>query len=403
MKKTIIMRRFSLVLVASTLATLSSLAQNSVIISGQDPNRRVITTAVPFLTFAPDSRHSAMGDVGVATTPDANSAHWNAGKIAFIKEKTSFSLSYSPWLGKLVNDMSLSYLTGVFKIDELSAFAFELRYFNMGDIQLTDGRGNELGTFNPRDMAIGGSYSRKLSPYLGMGISGRFIYSNLAGNINTAGGNDSKPGIGLGMDVGLYYQKPTMAMGKNGVFSWGVNISNVGPKISYNSAEDLDYIPTNLRVGSSYALLIDPANKITFALDFNKLLVPTPPIYVNNEDGTLATDSNGNPIIAAGRNPNRSLMSGIFGSFNDAPNGAAEEIQEITASMGLEYLYDSKFAFRTGYFSENLNKGGRKYFTIGAGIEIKKLQVDFSYLVPQILNHPLAETLRFSILYTIPD
>lgn len=403
MKKTIIMRRFSLVLVASTLATLSSLAQNSVIISGQDPNRRVITTAVPFLTFAPDSRHSAMGDVGVATTPDANSAHWNAGKIAFIKEKTSFSLSYSPWLGKLVNDMSLSYLTGVFKIDELSAFAFELRYFNMGDIQLTDGRGNELGTFNPRDMAIGGSYSRKLSPYLGMGISGRFIYSNLAGNINTAGGNDSKPGIGLGMDVGLYYQKPTMAMGKNGVFSWGVNISNVGPKISYNSAEDLDYIPTNLRVGSSYALLIDPANKITFALDFNKLLVPTPPIYANNEDGTLATDSNGNPIIAAGRNPNRSLMSGIFGSFNDAPNGAAEEIKEITASMGLEYLYDSKFAFRTGYFSENLNKGGRKYFTIGAGIEIKKLQVDFSYLVPQILNHPLAETLRFSILYTIPD
>lgn len=394
---------FFLLFVVVTLVCQPVLAQNSVIISGQDPTRRVITTAVPFLTFAPDSRHSAMGDVGVATTPDANSAHWNAGKIAFIEEKTSFSLSYSPWLGKLVNDMSLSYLTGVFKIDALSAFAFDLRYFNMGDIQLTDGKGNELGTFNPRDMSIGGSYSRKLSPNLGLGISSRFIYSNLAGNINSAGGNDSRPGIGLGMDVGLYYQKSTRALGRDGTFSWGVNLSNIGPKISYNSAVDLDYIPTNFRIGTAYAMQINQTNKITFALDFNKLLVPTPPIYANNEDGSLATDINGNPIIAAGRNPNRSLMSGIFGSFNDAPNGIAEEIQEITTSFGLEYLYDSKFALRTGYFNENLNKGGRKYFTFGAGIEIKKLRVDLSYLVPQMLNHPLAETLRFSILYTIPD
>lgn len=394
---------FTFLLAVFTLAILPALAQNSVIISGQDPTRRVITTAVPFLTFAPDSRHSAMGDVGVATTPDANSIHWNAGKIAFIKNKTSFSLSHSPWLGKLVNDMSLNYLAGVFKIDELSAFAFDLRYFNMGDIQLTDGKGNELGTFNPRDMSIGGSYSRKLSPNLGLGISSRFIYSNLAGNINAAGGNDSRPGVGLGMDVGLYYQKPTTAMGKDGMFSWGVNLSNIGPKISYNSAVDLDYIPTNFRIGTGYEIQINAANKIIFALDFNKLLVPTPPIYANNEDGSLATDSSGNPIIALGKNPNRSLMSGIFGSFNDAPNGISEEFQEITTSFGMEYLYDSKFAFRTGYFNENLNKGGRKYFTFGTGIEIKKLRVDLSYLVPQVLNHPLAETLRFSILYTIPD
>lgn len=196
--------------VVFALATFSSFAQNSVIISGQDPNRRVITTAVPFLNFAPDSRHSAMGDVGAATTPDAYSAHWNAGKLAFIKEDLGFSLSYSPWLGKLVNDMSLSYLTGFKKIDENSAWGFDLRYFNMGDIQLTDGRGNELGEFNPRDFALGTTYSRKLSQNLGLGVSARFIYSNLSGNISSAGGAEAKPGVSVGADIGLYYQNPPL-------------------------------------------------------------------------------------------------------------------------------------------------------------------------------------------------
>lgn len=385
------------------LTTLPGLAQNSVIISGQDPNRRVITTAVPFLNFAPDSRHSGMGDVGVATTPDANSAHWNSGKLAFVDQKMGFSLSYSPWLGKLVNDMSLSYLTGFFRIDENSAFGFDLRYFNMGDIQLTDGRGNELGEFNPRDIAIGGTYSRKLSQNLGLGISSRFIYSNLSGNISSVGGNESRPGIGVGVDVGLYYQKQIFAGSKDGSFSWGVNISNIGPKITYNSAEDLDYIPTNFRIGSAYSVNLDPQNTITFALDFNKLLVPTPPIYSTNEDGTLATDENGNLIIEAGKDPNRSLISGMFGSFADAPDGFSEELQEVMISFGVEYSFDEKFALRTGYFSENPNKGGRRYFTVGLGLDINKLGVDFSYLVPQTQNHPLAETLRFSLLYTIPN
>lgn len=385
------------------LTTLPGLAQNSVIISGQDPNRRVITTAVPFLNFAPDSRHSGMGDVGVATTPDANSAHWNSGKLAFVDQKMGFSLSYSPWLGKLVNDMSLSYLTGFFRIDENSAFGFDLRYFNMGDIQLTDGRGNELGEFNPRDIAIGGTYSRKLSQNLGLGISSRFIYSNLSGNISSVGGNESRPGIGVGVDVGLYYQKQIFAGSKDGSFSWGVNISNIGPKITYNSAEDLDYIPTNFRIGSAYSVNLDPQNTITFALDFNKLLVPTPPIYSTNEDGTLATDENGNLIIEAGKDPNRSLISGMFGSFADAPDGFSEELQEVMISFGVEYSFDEKFALRTGYFYENPNKGGRRYFTVGLGLDINKLGVDFSYLVPQTQNHPLAETLRFSLLYTIPN
>lgn len=403
MKIKAVRSRKSILLIVFALAGFSSYAQNSVIISGQDPNRRVITTAVPFLNFAPDSRHSGMGDVGVATSPDANSAHWNSGKLAFIKEDMGFSMSYSPWLGKLVNDMSVSYLTGFKKIDENSAFALDLRYFNMGDIQLTDGRGNELGEFNPRDIAIGGTYSRKLSQYFGLGVSARFIYSNLSGNISSTSGSDARPGIGVGADIGLYYQKPIFIGTKDGMWSWGVSMSNIGPKITYNSAEDLDYIPTNFRIGTAYAVNFNSNNTISFALDFNKLMVPTPPRYQTNEDGTLATDENGELIIEAGQDPNRALISGMFGSFSDAPDGFREELQEFTVSFGVEYLYAQKFALRTGYFYENPTKGGRKYFTMGLGIDIKKIGIDFSYLVPQVQNHPLAETLRFSLLYTIAN
>ncbi len=401
MNKKAILRRKSILLIVFALAGFSSFAQNSVIISGQDPNRRVITTAVPFLNFAPDSRHSAMGDVGVATSPDANSAHWNAGKLAFIKDDLGFSLSYSPWLGKLVNDMSLNYLSGFKKIDENSAWGFDIRYFNMGDIELTDGRGNPIGEFNPRDIAIGGTYSRKLSQNLGLGISARFIHSNLSGSISSVGGAEARPGTGVGADIGLYYQKPTFIGSKEGTWSWGVTLTNLGPKITYNSAEDLDYIPTNLRIGTAYKINFNELNSLTFILDANKLMVPTPPIYQTNQDGTLATDENGNLIIAAGQDPNRALISGMFGSFSDAPGGFKEEMSEFTVSFGMEYLYTEKFALRTGYFYEDNTKGGRRYFTMGLGFNMKRLGLDFSYLVPQVQNHPLAETLRFSLRYSI--
>lgn len=401
MNKKAILGRKSILSIVFALAGFSSFAQNSVIISGQDPNRRVITTAVPFLNFAPDSRHSAMGDVGVATSPDANSAHWNAGKLAFIKDDLGFSLSYSPWLGKLVNDMSLNYLSGFKKIDENSAWGFDIRYFNMGDIELTDGRGNPIGEFNPRDIAIGGTYSRKLSQNLGLGISARFIHSNLSGSISSIGGAEARPGTGVGADIGLYYQKPTFIGSKEGTWSWGVTLTNLGPKITYNSAEDLDYIPTNLRIGTAYKINFNELNSFTFILDANKLMVPTPPIYQTNQDGTLATDENGNLIIAAGQDPNRALISGMFGSFSDAPGGFNEEMSEFTVSFGMEYLYTEKFALRTGYFYEDKTKGGRRYFTMGLGFNMKRLGLDFSYLVPQVQNHPLAETLRFSLRYSI--
>ena len=401
MNKKAILGRKSILSIVFALAGFSSFAQNSVIISGQDPNRRVITTAVPFLNFAPDSRHSAMGDVGVATSPDANSAHWNAGKLAFIKEDLGFSLSYSPWLGKLVNDMSLNYLSGFKKIDENSAWGFDVRYFNMGDIELTDGRGNPIGEFNPRDIAIGGTYSRKLSQNLGLGISARFIHSNLSGSISSVGGAEARPGTGVGADIGLYYQKPTFIGSKEGTWSWGITMTNLGPKITYNSAEDLDYIPTNLRIGTAYKINFNELNSLTFILDANKLMVPTPPIYRTNQDGTLATDENGNLIIASGQDPNRALISGMFGSFSDAPGGFQEEMSEFTVSFGMEYLYTQKFALRTGYFYEDKTKGGRRYFTMGLGFNMKRLGLDFSYLVPQVQNHPLAETLRFSLRYSI--
>lgn len=395
--------KFSIFLFITGLIAFTTKAQVSPVVSGQDASRRVITTAVPFLNFAPDSRHSGMGDVGVATSPDGNSAHWNAAKLAFIESDIGFSLSYSPWLGKLVPDMSLNYLTGYKRIDDVSAFGIDLRYFNMGSIQLTDGRGNELGDFTPRDIAIGATYSRKLSDNLSLGISARFIHSNLSGNLGSSTGNESQPGVSVGTDVGLYYTQEVLISGRDADWSWGANISNIGPKITYNSADDLDYIPTNLRLGTALDLPLDELNTLTLALDLNKLLVPTTPIYQRDENGNLVVDADGNLIIApnGGKDPNRPLISGIIGSLSDAPGGFKEEMQELMVSFGVEYSYDDKFALRTGYFYENPNKGGRKYFTLGVGFNFQNLGFDFSYLVPQQQNHPLAETLRFSLAYDI--
>lgn len=390
-------------LLAFAANQLESHAQISIPqLSGQDQNRRVIITAVPFLNFAPDSRHSAMGDAGVATSPDVNSAHWNAGKLAFIEDDMGFSLSYSPWLGRLVPDMSLNYLTGYKRIDNVSAFGIDLRYFNMGDIQLTDSRGNPLGDFSPRDIAIGGTYSRKLSDDLSLGISARFIHSNLSGNLSSAGGNESRPGVSVGTDVGIYHSSEIILSDKEVDFSWGINISNIGPKITYNSAEDLDYLPTNLRIGSALSIPMDEMNTITFALDLNKMMVPTPPVYEVDDNGQLVLDPDTNqPNIEAGLDPSRPLLSGMFGSFFDAPDGFGEEMREVMIAFGTEYSYDDKFAVRAGYFYENPSKGGRRYFTMGVGFKFNRLGFDFSYLVPQVQNHPLAETLRFTLLYNL--
>ncbi|MGL1887213.1 MAG: type IX secretion system outer membrane channel protein PorV [Reichenbachiella sp.] len=366
------------------------------VINGQDTSRRVITTAVPFLGFAPDSRSSGMGDVGVATTADANSVHWNNGKLAFIDHKYGASISYSPWLAKIVDDMSLIYLSGFYKIDRFQTVAISMRYFDLGEIQLTNDTGGSLGTENPREVAFDGTYSRKLSENLGIGVTARYIWSNLAGSVTGL----SQPAQSVAVDIGTYYIKDISIRGTQGDFSLGAHISNIGSKITYSTEEFEDFIPVNLRLGTALKLELDPFNTLTFAVDFNKLLVPTPPVYAFNEDGTPTIDpETGKQEIARGKDPDRNLISGMVGSFYDAPDGFPEEMQEIMIGFGAEYWYRELFSARTGYFYENDNKGGRQYFTLGVGFRYQKFGIDFSYLIPTEQDHPLAETIRFSLLF----
>ncbi len=369
--------------VAFTFITTAIQAQTTL---GGQTGRNVITTAVPFISFAPDSRASGMGDAGVATSPDANSVQWNNGKLAFVTQDYGGSLSYTPWLGKIVDDMSISYLSGFYKIDRLQAIGVSLRYFDLGSIDLRDINGAPEGIDNPREMALDFTYSRKLSESIGIGVTGRYISSNLSSQASSQN-NTPKKGTSIAVDLGVYYVKSIAIGGKNIDFSLGAHVSNIGQKVTYSNETNADFIPTNLRLGTALKTSLDPYNTITFALDFNKLLVPTPPTL--DEDG----------VIIAGKDDDRNLLSGMFGSFGDAPGGFNEEMKEISVSTGIEYWYRDIFAARAGYFYEHLDKGGRKYITVGLGFRYQKFGVDFSYLIPPEQNHPLAETVRFSLLF----
>lgn len=348
------------------------------VLSGQGGERNPITVAVPFVGFAPDSRASAMGDVGVATSPDVNSIHWNNAKLAFIDNDLGFAFSYSPWLGKIVDDMSLNYLSFFKKIDQTQAFGASLRYFDLGEIQKYDDQAFFQGVENPNELAVDASYSRKLSDRMGLGVTMRFIWSNIAGDLSQA--PDAKAGTSVAVDLGWYYTKPILLSGKNSEISFGAHISNIGQKITYSSTSNENFIPANLRLGTAFKTDLDPYNTLTFALDINKLLVPTPDSIANNTP---------------------TLLSGTFGSFGDAPRGFEEELEEITGSLGLEYWYRDLFAVRAGYFYEHVNKGDRKYFTLGTGFRYQIFGFDFSYLIPVEQNHPLADTLRISLLFNL--
>ena len=371
----------TLVVLAFIALSTSLHSQNSGVIAGQDTSRRVLTTAVPFLTIAPDPISGAMGDVGAATDPNSNSLHWNPAKLTFINKSAGAAFSYTPWLQRFVDDMSISYLSAFKKIDDTQAFGVAFTYFDLGDIQLTDGAGNELNTINPREFAIAGTYSRKLGNDLSIGVTGRFIHSNLSGGITVSPVTDPRPGTSIAADVGIYYRSRITLFKKDAQLAFGGVITNLGSKISYNSADEEDFIPTNLRIGSAISTFLDPYNKITWALDFNKLMVPTP-----QPDGSHL---------------DKSLIGGVFGSFGDAPGGIAEELQEVSISTGAEYEYKETFALRAGYFYEHVNKGNRKFFTMGVGFKYKDLGIDFAYLIPQFQDHPLAETLRFGITYDL--
>lgn len=388
-------RRISLAIILS-LPSLVVFGQFSIDdLAGQD-GTRVITTAVPFISFAPDSRASGMGDVGVATSPDANSVHWNNGKLAFIENSYGASISYSPWLGKIVDDMSLSYVSGYYKLDRIQTIGVSMRYFDLGEIQLTDDGGNPLGIENPREMAFDGTYSRKLTEKIGIGVTARYIWSNLIGSVTGA----AKPGKSFSVDLGFYYTNPIVIRGKDSELSFGAAITNIGQKVTYSNESEADFIPINMRLGGAVKVGLDAYNTLTFALDFNKLLVPTPPIYaVDPDTGDPVLDNNGNQVIWDGDDPNKNLLGGMFGSFGDAPNGFSEELQEVMIATGVEYWYKELFAGRMGYFYENEAKGARKYLTLGLGFRYQVFGVDFSYLVPGDNNHPLAETIRFSLLF----
>ena len=355
-------------------------------------NLNTITTAVPFLLISPDSRAGGMGDVGVATSPDANSLHWNPAKYSFIDQEVGFAVSYVPWLRNLVPDINLSYISGYKKLNKNEVVAMELRYFTLGDITFTDVIGNNLGQYKPSEFALGSSYSRKLSDQFSLAISARYIYSNLTGG-QSAGGIATNAGQSIAADVAGYYVKDIRIAKKDMELAFGANISNIGNKISYTETSTRDFIPINLRLGTALNADLDDYNKISFAFDLNKLLVPTPPIYNDSI----------NDQIDFGKDPNVSVVSGIFQSFGDAPGGFNEEMREINFSVGTEYWYDNQFAIRAGYFNEHNTKGGRKFFTFGSGVKYNVFALDFSYLINASRaingNNPLANTMRFTLTF----
>jgi hypothetical protein len=362
-------------------------------LSGQKPNGtdiNTITTAVPFLMIAPDSRAGGMGDVGVASSPDANSIHWNPSKLAFIEKNVGFALSYTPWLRSLVPDINLAYLSGYKRLDKTQVVAASLRYFSLGNIAFTDVVGNSIGQFNPNEFALDAAYSRKLSENFSVGMAARYIYSNLTGNLPATNSTPTHAGMAVAVDASGYYQKEIDISAKKSLVAFGLNISNVGSRISYTETGKRDFIPINMRLGGSLKMELDQYNTFSFMLDANKLLVPSPPIY----------DPANNQVILYGRDPNVGVAKGIFGSFNDAPAGAKEELHEINYSTGLEYWYDKQFAIRAGYFYEHPTKGNRQYLTFGAGLKYNVFGLDFAYVVPtSSQNSPLANTLRFTLLF----
>ncbi len=362
-----------------------------------------ITTAVPFLLIAPDARSGALGDAGVSSTPDASSMHWNPAKYAFMESKAGFAASYSPWLRAIVSDINLAYVAGYYKLDDKSAIAGSLLYFTLGDITFTDIQGQTIGNYRPNEFSIDGTYSRKFSETWSGAVAARFIHSNLTQGVNVAG-QATKPGQSVAADIAVYHQSELNWRNfEYAEFALGINISNIGTKISYSDATtDKDFIPTNLRIGPRLTLDLDDYNRLSFMIDINKLLVPTPPIYAQDSLGNPVIE-NGKRVIEAGKDPNVDVVKGMMQSWYDAPGGFEEEMREFFFSVGTEYWYNKVFAVRGGFFYENKYKGNRKYFTLGAGLKYNVFGLDFSYLIPLEQQNPLENTLRFTLTFDFAE
>ena len=351
-------------------------------------DRRVITTAVPFLMISADARASGLGEQGVATTPDAFSQHWNPAKYVFLDNKSGVGVSYTPYLSKLVSDVFLANLNYYNVIDDRSSWSTSFKYFSLGDIDILQNPQDIPYLENPNEFTLDASYILKLNDNFSMGITGRYLMSDV--KLQSVD-SDSSSASSFAVDISGFYQSDERAYENfNGLWRFGFNISNMGPKMKYEELGKNNFIPTNLKLGSAFDFIFDSSNKLSINLELNKLLVPSPsvPIYNSNDQ------------IIGYNQADITFLSGLFKSFGDAPDGFSEELKEITLSLGLEYTYNDSFALRVGYFGENEDKGARKYVTFGTGFSLEEIDLDLSYLLSSSsVISPLENTLRFSFTY----
>jgi hypothetical protein len=387
-------------------------------VTQNDIQLNTITTALPFLGINPDSRSGAMGDAGTALSPNSSSTMWNTAMLNFAESKSEIGVSYTPWLRQLTNDMHLSYLSGYARVGERHVVGGALRYFSLGEITFTDQAGGYIREFKPNEFELTLSYAFKLAERHSIGVNGKFAYSNLTGGLVTAG-TETKAAIAGIADISYAHRNDDINwFGVNGVYSLGVVIANVGNKVAYSANARRDFLPTSLRIGNAYTAKIDKYNSLTVSVDVSKLLVPTPPVYA---------DVNGETTLISGKNNDVGVIAGMIQSFYDAPgrvikddngdpidNGDGtfqvkkgskfgEEMREIMIGSGLEYWYNDIFAVRGGYFYENISKGGRQFFTMGIGFKYNIFSFDFSYLAAMKRNNPLANTMRFTLRFSLGD
>jgi len=397
-----------------TLFSIKATAQTTTIITPSPDDSRVITTGVPFILIASDARAAGMGDMGVATSVDTYSQQWNPSKYAFSETKSGVGFSYTPYLSKLVNDIFLGNITYFNRINERSAFAVSLKYFSLGEIELREDEFSDPLIEKPNELTFDASYSLRLSDQFSMAVALRYLRSDL--KIQAIDVN-AKAASSFGVDIAGYYQSEEEAYNDfNGRWRGGVAIQNLGPKIKYDEGGRENFLPTNLRLGGGFDFIFDQYNRINVTAEVTKLLVPTPPIlgtetvfedlngngtYEAEEDTLISETDN---VIVEGQDPDVGFMAGVFQSFNDAPGGFSEELDEFTWAIGAEYLYQDSFALRLGYFNENEFKGARKFFAMGAGFKYNVIDIDLSYLFSASkVQSPLENTLRFSLSLNFGD
>jgi hypothetical protein len=388
------MFKIYLCVITLTIISLSTKTANA-----QTKPLNVVTTAVPFLRISTDARAGGMGDVGIATSPDANSLFWNRAKMPFTQNKSAVAFSYTPWLRGLGSkDIYLLSFAGQHNIDETQSITAALKYFSLGNVQFSDENGNNLNSSKPNELSFDVGYSRKLSSNLGLGIALRYIHSKLASG--TFSGEVYKPGSAVAADISLFHDGTSKSEVSG--LNWGVSLTNLGSKISYtNDANRKDFIPANLGIGAAYVKIFNENTRLTVGADINKLLVPTPPQLSTAGTGGAATSSDSTAIA---NYRNKSVISSWFSSFGDAPGGGKEELRELQISAGAELVLINMLALRTGYFYESPSKGDRKFFTVGAGLTFERFNINFSYLIPSGNNassSPLESTFRSGLIFDL--